>query len=98
MGQPIEVVGVTQLDDVAMFDTDRSITGQDGRGYGTSEEAAAEDLFPAHLAGRIFEGVSGVDHVFIASNQVVIRRPGGWDDSGTDAARRIITDFFLFYD
>jgi len=97
MGQPIEIVGTTRLDDVVMFDTDRSITGQDGSGYGSLDEATATDDFPARLAARLFEGVDGVNHVFVASNGVVVRRQGGWDDAVTASAGGIITDFFIFY-
>jgi hypothetical protein len=97
MGQPIEIVGTTRLDDVVMFDTDRSITGQDGSGYGSLDEATATEDFPALLAARLFEGVDGVNHVFVASNGVVVRRTGGWDDAAAGAAGEIITDFFIFY-
>lgn len=97
MGQPIEIVGTTRLDDVIMFDIDRSITGQDGSGYGSLDEARGSDDFPARLAARLFEGVDGVDHVFIASNGVVVRRHGGWDDAAGATAGGIITEFFIFY-
>lgn len=97
MGQPIDISGRTVDGDVAAFHTDRAITGQDGIGFSSGDEAARNDTFPGDLAGRLFEGVEGVDHVFIASNQVVARRSGGWDDDALSAASQIVTDFFVFY-
>jgi len=95
MGQPIQVSS-TVIDDIAMFDTDRSITGQDGVDFAASGERDPSS-FPGRLAGRLFEAVPGVDHVFLASNQVVVRRPHGWDDEVVAAAAKVIADFFLFY-
>jgi hypothetical protein len=94
MGQPIKV-DATRLDDVVLFDTDRSITGQDGAGFDRSEEAEAS--FPGRLAARLFAADPAANHVFVASNQVVVRRSGGWSDDDVDAASRVIADFFLYY-
>ncbi len=96
MGQPIQVEA-TQLGDVVLFDTDRSITGQDGAVYASPDEAAATDEFPAQLAARLFASGTGVNHVFVASNQVVVRRKGQWTSDDIAAASRIVSDFFLFY-
>lgn len=96
MGQPIEVAA-TRFDDVVMFDTDRTITGQDGEGFGSRDDAEAGASFPAQLAQRLFAEVGGVNHVFVASNQVVVRRSGGWDQSEIDTASGVISDFFLYY-
>jgi hypothetical protein len=96
MGQPIQV-DATRLGDVVLFDTDRSITGQDGAGYGSAAAAEASDTFPAKLATRVFGADGSVDHVFVASNQVVVRRAGGWSDDAMDAVSRVISEFFLYY-
>lgn len=96
MGQPIQVEA-TQVDNVVMFDTDRSITGQDGVVFSSVDEARASDRFPAQLAARLFESDGSVDHVFVASNQVVVRRAGSWTQAGVDAAASVVADFFLFY-
>lgn len=96
MGQPIQVAA-TRLDDVVMFDTDRSITGQDGAGFASRDDAEAAADFPGQLAARLFTQVDGVDHVFVASNQVVVRRAGGWAETDVDVATQVIQDFFLFY-
>ena len=95
MGQKIDV-SATVIDDIVMFDADRSITGQDGIGYSSGDEIAEND-FPALLADRLFREVPGIDHVFIASNQVVVRRPHGWDDEVVESAGAVISNFFLFY-
>jgi hypothetical protein len=96
MGQPIEL-STTVLGDVLLADTDRSVTGQDGTAYASGEEAAADERFPGRLAAALFEIDAAVDSVFVASNQVVARRGGGWDDAAVGAVTRLIEDFFIFY-
>jgi hypothetical protein len=97
MGQPISVSART-IDDVVVFDTDRSITGQDGAAFASAEEAGARPgWFPAELAARLFAADGAVDHVFVASNQVVVRRRGGWSDDDRDGAAAIVSGFFLHY-
>ncbi len=95
MGKPIAVTSTRTVGEVAVFDTDRSITGQDGMAFASAPEAA--ESFPARLAARLFETVPGLAHVFVASSQVVLRRTGGWDDSARSAAESCIADFFVFY-
>ncbi len=95
MGQQIEVTSAV-IDDIAMFDTDRTITGQDGDSFDAAQASEATSI-PGNLATRLFEQVAGIDHVFVASNQVVVRRPHGWDDHVIGTATRAISDFFLFY-
>ncbi|MFH1103832.1 MAG: hypothetical protein V1757_02655 [Actinomycetota bacterium] len=96
MGKPIAVSGSTVVGQVLLLDTDRSITGQDGIGF-DSPGAAAAGTFAARLASRLFEGVAGVTHVFVASNQVVVGRRGGWEDAAAGAAAEIVSRFFVFY-
>lgn len=95
MGQPINVLGTTVLGGVVLIDTDRSVTGQDGSTY-ESPDAATDD-FPGRLAARIFEHVDGVTHVFVASNQVVVGRQGGWDAATVARVSEVVTEFFVFY-
>jgi hypothetical protein len=97
MGQPIEITGTTVVGDVAMFATDRGITGQDGVSCDDGAAASASGGFPGELAARLLEGDGAVDHVYVASNQVVARRRGGWDDEALAAAGAAITEFFVFY-
>lgn len=96
MGQPIEVAAATVLGDVAMFDTDRTLSGQDGEAYQPGGPVGA--TFPSRLAQRVFESDRAVDHVYVFSNSVSVRRRGGWDDESLGATRRLLTDFFVFYD
>lgn len=97
MGQTIEINGSTVIDRVLMIDTDRSLAGQDGESFGTVEAANRSATFPARLAGRILEADPGVDHVFVMSNQVSIRRPAGWDDAAVAAASALVSEFFRVY-
>jgi hypothetical protein len=96
MGQSIEVSSQV-IDDIVMFDTDRAITGQDGVSYSSVDEISDTE-FPAELAKRLFADVPGIDHVFVASNQVVVRRPHGWDEDVVETASQVISKFFRFYD
>lgn len=96
MGQSIKV-STTVVGDVLIVDGDRSLTGQDGAGYSSAEEAAGDARFPGRLAARIFDGDDAARHVFVASNQVVIRRSGGWDEDAVDSAAGVVSDFFVFY-
>lgn len=97
MGQTIEIGSVRVVGDVASFTTDRNISSQDGGQFSNAEEAATASTFPGRLAVRLFDALDGVDHVFVASNQVVVRRPGGWDDAGTTATSAVIETFYRFY-
>lgn len=96
MGQAIEV-RATVVDDVAIFSTDRSITGQDGVSYDSAEAAGDDGEFPGRLASRLYDKDDSLRSVFVASNQVVARREGGWDEEATAALSEVIEDFFLFY-
>jgi hypothetical protein len=96
MGQSIEVTA-RKTGAIVLFDTDRTITGQDGFAFSSAEEAGATATFPADLASRIFASDAAVDHVFAASNQVVVRRSSDWQNSDIEAVSHVIRDFFLFY-
>ena len=95
MGQRIVLRGSTVIGDVAVFDTDRTISGQDGESFSSVEAARDGISFSARLAERLFESDEAIDSVFVQSNAVTVRRAGGWD--GTDAAGGVIEGFFEFY-
>jgi hypothetical protein len=97
MGQQIEV-GSRVVGTSVIFDTDRTITGQDGAEFTSPAEAAADDAFPNVLAQRLFEADAGISSVFIASNVVTVTRADGWDDPTVAAASSIVGDFFVYYD
>ena len=94
MGQLIEVQ-YREIGDVALFDTDRSITGQDSRVY---RGPSPIDDPPSILATRLFRTDGSIDHVHVLSNTVSIRRRGGWDDASLKGARDVIASLFVVYD
>ncbi len=96
MGQIISVTG-TVAGDSAIFEADRSLSGQDGGRYESIEETVDDPSFPARLAARVFEQDPATNHVFVGSNGVVIRRRAGWADQDVATIGKVIEDFFVFY-
>ena len=97
MGQLIHLETET-VGDVIIVDANRSITGQDGVGYSSLEDAVEDERFPGILASRIFEIDPTIDHVFVGSNGIVVRRPGGFDEAACGTVEDVIRNFFVFYD
>ncbi|MEX1003859.1 MAG: hypothetical protein WD990_08085 [Acidimicrobiia bacterium] len=97
MGQTIEVNNRTIIDKVLMVDTDRSLAGQDGEAFGGVEAARRSTTFPGRLAVRLFEADPDIDHVFVMSNQVSVRRFAGWDDVASDRVAGLVSEFFRVY-
>lgn len=96
MGQIINVTG-TVSGEAAIFEADRSLSGQDGGSFGSIEQTVDDTTFPALLAARVFEADDAVNHVFTSSNGVVVRRSGGWTDSDVGRIGSVIEEFFVFY-
>ena len=96
MGQAIEVEA-SAIGDIAVFDTDRTISGQDGQQFSNSSEANDSETFPGRLAHKLFEADGALGSVFAASNAITVQREGGWDASSLATTTSIIEDFFLFY-
>lgn len=96
MGQTINVETRT-AGSAAIFDADRSLTGQDGEAYTDIEEARSGEGFGAALAVDIFESDAAVDHVYVGSNGIVVVRPSGWDDQSVKRVETAISEFFVFY-
>jgi len=94
MGQRIEVSAVP-MGSVALFATDRSITGQDGVGF--RPDSVDGDGPPAELARRLFEADGSIDHVYVLSNTVSVRRQEDWDDDSLDDATGVISGLFIHY-
>lgn len=94
MGQTIQVKS-TAIGGVALFDTDRSLTGQDSHSFSGPSD---RDDPPALLANRLFDSDPSLLHVHILSNTVSIERDGGWDKPTLTAARTVIANLFVFYD
>lgn len=98
MGQKIEITSSVTIGDVAVFDTDRSLGGQDGERYRSVDEAAAGTTYPAALAKKLLSADDAVKSVYVNSNVVSVEKAGGWDAGALDRAGALIGDFFLFYD
>ena len=96
MGQRIVVDGRRVVEDSIIISTDRSLTGTDGEGFDSLEQASAGATFPAKLAVELFEADDATTRVYVSQNVVVITRDGGWDGVA-DAAARVVEEFFLFY-
>jgi hypothetical protein len=97
MGQTIEIRAAVRLEDVLVLDTDRSLTGQEGESYGGSTTAQAVDTDAARLADRLFQSDPAIDHVFISSNTISVRRRGGWDDGQVGTVQQVVSHFFRIY-
>lgn len=97
MGQTIEIIQAVRQGETALFDTDRSLGGQDGETFSTAAEAEAGATFPARLATRLFAADAAIAQVFVLSNTVSVRRAGGWDDASVEEARAVLAGFFRFY-
>ncbi|MDH4117029.1 MAG: hypothetical protein OEX04_01405 [Acidimicrobiia bacterium] len=97
MGQTIEINGTNVVDHVLIIDTDRSLAGQVGESFSGVEAARAQSTFPARLAVRLFEADPSVDHVFVMSNTVSVRRPQDWNDGAVILASSVVSEFFRFY-
>lgn len=97
MGQTIEITGTAVIDHVLVVDTDRTLAGQDGVAFSGAETARLKSTFPARLAIELFEADDAIDHVFVMSNAVSVRRPVGWDDEQIERTVGIISGFFRFY-
>lgn len=98
MGQAIEILKSTVLGDVAIFDTDRSLTGMDGHGFRSKEEAAGDSAWAGLLAGRIFAADPSVGNVYVYSNTISVQRKGGWSDADRRAIASVIAAFFIVYE
>ena len=98
MGQTIQIWDANVVADVLLVSTDRSLTGQDGEAYSPGQSIEPEAIFPAQLAARLFESDPSIDHVYVMSNVLSLRRQGGWDDPSVASARDVVASFFLFYE
>jgi len=97
MGQRIEIESSRVVDDSVIVTTNRSLTGTDGEGFASADDAGETDTFGAKLAVDLFESDDNIARVFVTSNVVIIGRAEGWSDDTTDAANNVISEFFLYY-
>jgi ferredoxin--NADP+ reductase len=94
MGQLIQVEA-SPMGQVALFSTDRSITGQDGVTV-VPGDPLGEDP-PHHLARRLFATDEEIDHVHVLSNTVALRRRQSWDAEAVARASEVIANLFIHY-
>ena len=97
MGQRIEIESSRVVDDSVIVTTNRSLTGADGEGYASADQAGEVGSFGAKLATDLFESDNDISRVYVTSNVVIIGREAGWSDTSTDAATDVISEFFLYY-
>ncbi len=94
MGLEINVEAVA-MGKIALFDTDRSLTGQEGVVY--PGPPATVDNPPSTLASRLFAVDDDIEHVHVMSNMVSVRRSTDWDDDAIDQASNVVEQLFVFY-
>lgn len=94
MGQLIQV-DASPIGRVALFSTDRSLTGQDGVSISSGTADGADP--PHELARRLFAADRLIDHVHVLSNTVSVRRRQTWDHEAVDIAKEVIANLFIHY-
>ncbi|HEX6301034.1 MAG TPA: ferredoxin--NADP reductase [Acidimicrobiia bacterium] len=94
MGQRIAVSAI-RIGDVALFDLDRSLTGQDGM---TFFEPPPGRTPPETLARRLWESDGRLRSVYVLSNTVSVRREADWKEDDVDAAADIIANLFIHWE
>ncbi len=96
MGQLIEVDHLL-LDDVAVFDTDRSLSGQEGETYTLDSAPESSGTFPGLVAGELFGSLPSVVSVYVFSNTISIRSSGAWTSEQVSIATGIIRNSLVHY-
>lgn len=94
MGQRISVTAIP-VGDVAIFDLDRSLTGQDGMLFETRPEG---DSWTEVLARRLFDSDDQIERVYILSNEVTVTRSSEWEQADLDRAAEVIANLFIFWE
>lgn len=94
MGQLIEVV-TTRIGDVAVFDLDRSLTGQEGEVFTFRPDG---DAPPPTLARRLWDQLPDISSVHVHSNTVTVRLGSGWDEDALKTAGETVARLFVHYE
>ena len=94
MGQRIEV-SATPIGNVAVFDLNRSLTGQDGIGF---DSPPSGETPPAILARRLWEADDEINNVYVLSNSVSVRRDIDWVPDDLETASRVISNLFVYWE
>jgi ferredoxin/flavodoxin---NADP+ reductase len=94
MGQKI-TVSATSFGNVAIFDLDRSLTGQDGMAFDDPPNGKTP---PELLARRLWEADGEMENVFVLSNTVSLKRQSDWTDDALDTVSDVITSLFVHWE
>lgn len=94
MGQRIEV-SATPIGNVAVFDLNRSLTGQDGVAF---DNPPSGETPPATLARRLWESDDEINNVYVLSNTVSVRRDTDWAPDDLETASRVISNLFVYWE
>ena len=94
MGQLIEVA-TTRIGDVAVFDLDRSLTGQEGEVFTYRPDGNAP---PPTLARRLWDQMPEITSVHVVSNAVTVRLETGWTEEALKKASETVAHLFVHYE
>jgi len=97
LGQRIEIESAVVVDDSLIVTTNRSLTGTDGEGFDSVNEARDGGTFAAKLTYDLFEMDKAIRRVYVASNVVIVTRDGTWTTQAKDATAHVVEEFFLYY-
>lgn len=98
MGQTISILDKSVIGNVAVFEMNRSLTGQVGEAYASASETETSVTFPAVLARRLFEAVPTLDHVFVAGSSVSVRSGSDWTAEAYEKVEFELRNFFTYWD
>ena len=96
MGQSIEVEHLL-MGDVAVFDTDRSFSGQEGETYTSAADAAASSTYPGQVASELFAVIPSISSVYVFSNTISVKNSEGWNDQQLTSAAGAIRNSLIHY-
>jgi hypothetical protein len=86
------------MGNVTIFDTDRSLSGQDGETYTSASEASDFETFPARLAHALFDHDPALSSVYVYSNTVSVARRSEWTDAAVAEFTEVIRNFLVHYE
>ena len=97
MGQLIEVEHLL-LGNVAIFDTDRSLSGQDGETFTDADDAGESETYPGLVAQGILNHDVGIKSVYVFSNTISVSHSSEWTDDRAAAVAEIIRNSLVHYE
>ncbi len=86
------------LGDVALFDTDRSLSGQEGETFSDPESAKQSGTFPGKVAASLLAGISAIESIYVFSNTISVKRSGGWTVDRLEEAAGIVRNSLIHYE